>query len=45
MNKLTLLKVLGLGLTIGGTIVTSIVTGKENKETLAKLVNDSSKSV
>ena len=39
MNKVKIAKVLGLVLTVGGTIVTSWVTGKENEKTLERLVN------
>lgn len=38
MNLLTVGKIVGIALTISGTIVTSIVSGKENKIVLEKLV-------
>lgn len=39
MDKVKVGKVLGLLLTLGGTVVTAWVTGKENERTLEKLVN------
>jgi len=40
MNKLKLLKGLGLGLSIAGMVVTAIVGDKENKLNLQKMVNE-----
>lgn len=40
INKDLMLKVLGLGLTLAGTVVSGIASDRETKKTIEKLVNE-----